>query len=71
MGILWDIAENFMSADTVCFVINAATLGIMHKVYTSKYHNYEAVKVSTSYVSYLPSSLSPLLYDLFRVDHFS
>lgn len=35
-----------MTADTVCFVVNAATLGILHRVYNSKYHNYEAVKTA-------------------------
>lgn len=43
-----------MTADTVCFVVNAATLGILHRVYNSKYHNYEAVKVcSHARISYV------------------
>ncbi|OQR77409.1 mitochondrial ubiquitin ligase activator of nfkb 1-like [Tropilaelaps mercedesae] len=46
MGIWADIAENFLTADTVCFVINAATLGILQRVYNSKYNNYEAVKTA-------------------------
>lgn len=53
MTIWSELADNLLTWDTACFVVNAGVFGVVNRIYNDRYKTYLAVSVSIPWTPYL------------------